>query len=74
MCDMPLELEVLVAEIRTRYRWLLCELQIELIEDGVVLRGKAITYYGKQVAQHELLRRGFVVAANHIVVSEPKRP
>jgi len=73
VCDMAKELEEIAAGIRTRYRWLILELQIELVEGGMVLRGRAVTFYGKQVAQYELLRRGLAIVANHIAVTVGKR-
>jgi hypothetical protein len=52
----------LATEIRLRHRSLLQALRIELVEDGVVLHGRAYTFYGKQIALHEILRRVAVVA------------
>jgi hypothetical protein len=66
---MPDELEGLAIDIRNRHRSLLLELRVEIHEDGVSLYGRAITFYGKQMAQEELLRRGFIVLANNIVVT-----
>lgn len=68
------EFEGIAADIRNRHRSLLLELRVEIHEDGVSLYGRAITFYGKQMAQHELLRRGFVVLANNIaVIRRPAR-
>jgi hypothetical protein len=59
----------LAAEIRARHRGLLRELRIEAVEGGVALFGRAYTFYGKQVALHEVRRRCRTpVVANHIIV------
>jgi hypothetical protein len=63
------ELKCLAAAVFTRYRSQLRELSIEVIAGGVILRGRSATFYGKQLAQHEVLRRGLVVVANDIVVA-----
>ena len=62
----------LAEAVRRANRHLLRELRVEVIEGGVVLSGRARSYYGKQVAQHEVLRRaGLVLLANRIVVDPP---
>lgn len=62
----------LAADIRWRHRNLLRELRIEVAEGGVILHGRAYSFYGKQVAQHEVLRRtGLVLLANRLVVAGP---
>jgi hypothetical protein len=71
--DNPQYLEELAEVIRLRYRAVINEIEIQAAERGVVLHGSAATYYGKQIAQHELLRRGFAVIANHIRVAEASR-
>jgi len=64
------ELRELAADIRTRHRALLRELRIEKVHGGVALHGFAYSFYGKQIAQHEILRRGdLTIVANSIVVS-----
>jgi len=63
-------LSELAEEIRLRHRALLREFQIEEVTGGVALSGHAYSFYGKQIAQHEILRRGDLpVVANWIVVS-----
>lgn len=60
----------LAADIRWRHRSLLRELRIEVVEGGVILHGRAYSFYGKQVAQHEVLRRtNLVLLANRIAVA-----
>lgn len=59
----------LAAAILRLHRALVRELRIEVVGGGVVLRGRAATFYGKQLALHEVLRRGLVVVANDIVVA-----
>jgi hypothetical protein len=59
----------LASEIRARHRDVLRELRIEAVAGGVVLHGRARTFYGKQVALHEVRRRcQLAVVANHITV------
>jgi hypothetical protein len=58
----------LAADIRRRHRYLLRDLRIEVVAGGVVLHGRAVTFYGKQLAQHEVMRRSFTIVANRIVV------
>jgi hypothetical protein len=58
----------LASDIRERHRGLLRDLRIEVVAGGVVLHGRANTFYGKQVAQHEVMRHSVTVVANRIVV------
>ena len=59
----------LAADIRRRHRGLLKELLIVVHDGRAELHGRATTFYGKQVALHEVLRRaGLPMAANRIVV------
>jgi len=62
--------EQLAAQIRNRYRSHLRELRIEVVEGGIVLRGRSSSFYGKQMAFHEA-RSGsqFAVLANQIEVA-----
>jgi hypothetical protein len=59
----------LESDIRERHRSLLRDLRIEVVAGGVVLHGHADTFYGKQVAQQEVMRRAITVVANRIVVA-----
>ena len=59
----------LVADIRLRHRALLREFWIEVGDAGAVLHGRASSFYGKQVALHEVRRHAeVVVVANRIMV------
>jgi hypothetical protein len=59
----------LAAEIRATHRALIRELRIEPVAGGVIIRGRASTYYGKQVAFHEVRRRcGRAVVGNQVCV------
>jgi hypothetical protein len=62
------DLDRLATDTRDRHRGHLREFRIEVAEGGVVLHGVAAAFYGKQLAQQALLRRGFHVIANRIVV------
>jgi hypothetical protein len=57
----------LASDVRGRHRGLLRDLRIEVVPGGVVLHGHARTFYGKQVAQEEVMRHA-VVVANRIMV------
>ena len=72
--DYRTELAELAASIRERLRVHLRELTLEPGCGGVVMRGRARSFYGKQLAQHEVMRRGLVVLANTIVVARVVRP
>lgn len=62
------DLDELAAVIHARLRGLLREVALESCLGGIVLRGRACTYHIKQLAQHEVLRRGLLLIANEIVV------
>jgi hypothetical protein len=69
--DLLRTLEQLAADIRARYRDVLRELRLDHVEGGLILRGRATRFYGKQVAFHEVKRLSrLVVLANQIVVQE----
>jgi hypothetical protein len=56
-------------DIVKQHRSHLRDLEILLTRRGVILHGLARSYYGKQLAFHEVSRRlGMRVIANHIVV------
>jgi hypothetical protein len=46
----------LAADVRNRHLNQLRELRIEVVEGGIVLRGRATSFYGKQIAFHEVSR------------------
>lgn len=48
------ELVRLAAEIQTRHRSHLREFRIEVVEGGIILFGRSVTFYGKQIAFHEV--------------------
>lgn len=65
----PATLAELAADILRRHRGLIRELTLEAVTGGVVLRGRAYSFYGKQVALHEVRRRGRLsVVANVLAV------
>lgn len=60
----------LAADIRQRNRGLVRDLRLEVAESGVILHGSAYSFYGKQVAQHEVRRlTGLTVLANRMTVA-----
>jgi hypothetical protein len=60
--------EALAADIQRRYRGHIRELIIEVVEGGLVLSGVARSYYGKQIALHEVRRTRHRVVANRMKV------
>ena len=64
-----IELEVMV-----RHRGRLRELTIHRVEGGVVLLGRAVSFYGKQIAFHEVKTLlDELVIGNRIAVDVPSR-
>jgi hypothetical protein len=62
----PADLE---ARIRVRLRGLVCDLTVVAREHGLVLRGRAVSYYAKQLAQHAAMNITCLpILANEIVV------
>jgi hypothetical protein len=60
----------LEAHVRCRLGGQLRHFRLDVVEEGVVLRGLAHTYYAKQLAQHEVMRAcGRPIVANEIVVT-----
>jgi hypothetical protein len=56
--------------LRTQLRSLVCDLSIEVTSGGLILHGSAYTFYGKQLAQQEVMRRTRRrVLINHITVN-----
>ena len=56
-------------DIVKQHRSHLRDLEILITRRGIILHGLARSYYGKQLAFHEVSRRlGMRVIANHIVV------
>jgi hypothetical protein len=64
------ELDELVAVIRHRHRAHLRELRIDATDGGLILSGRARSYYGKQMAQEEVLQRGLAIVANELTVAQ----
>ena len=52
----PYELDGLAELVRRRLAGRIRDLRLVLRENGIVLQGRACSYYGKQLAQHEVLR------------------
>ena len=70
----PDDLQELESYIRRRYRGLLLDLQLEVVGTCVVLHGRATSFYGKQMAQQEVLNHGGLsILANRIAV-RPDQP
>jgi len=58
----------LAEEILRKHRCVLREIAIHPEGDGVVITGFASFYYGKQLAQHEVLKAQLIIVANRIIV------
>jgi hypothetical protein len=52
----PHGLDGLAEIVRRRLAGRIRDLRLVLRENGIVLQGRACSYYGKQLAQHEVLR------------------
>ena len=52
----PHELDGLADIVRRRLAGRIRDLRLVLRDNAVVLQGRACSYYGKQLAQHEVLR------------------
>ena len=52
----PHELDGIAELIRRRLAGRIRDFRLVLRENGIVLQGRACSYYGKQLAQHEVLR------------------
>jgi hypothetical protein len=64
-----MELAQLEAQIQGHLCGRLVSLQLSLREEGLVLRGRARTYYAKQLAQHAAMRATKIpIRANEIEV------
>ena len=58
------------ARIQSRLAGRVREFRLILVESGLILRGRAHTYYAKQLAQHAVMKAtGLRVVANQIEVS-----
>ncbi len=69
LTDADRPLPELAAEIRHAHRSHLRELHLEVVLGGVVIRGVAVSYYGKQLAFHEVRRLcRLAIVANQIEV------
>ncbi len=64
------EIDRLGARVRHQLSGRLNDLRLELRDGGIVLRGRARTYYAKQLAQHAVMRATDVaILRNEIEVS-----
>jgi hypothetical protein len=63
------DLQGLAIEIQRNNRSLIREFRIDTSPEGLVLRGVAYSFYGKQVALSEVQRRTGQVLANRIEVA-----
>ena len=62
-------LEQLEVEVRSQLRGRVAHLRLELHPDGLVLHGRARTYYAKLLAQHALMEASDLpIVANEIEV------
>jgi hypothetical protein len=60
----------LEARVYDRLSGQLCDFQLEVVEEGLILRGHAHTYHAKQLAQHVVMEATQLpILANQIEVS-----
>lgn len=60
----------LETQIQCRLGGQVREFKVEVVDDGLILRGRARTYYAKQLAQHAVMEAtGMQILANEIEVS-----
>ena len=52
----PHELDGIADLVRRRLAGRIRDFRLVLRENGIVMQGRACSYYGKQLAQHEVLR------------------
>jgi len=70
-CEPKRTLQQLATEVRNAHRDVIRELRLDYVEGGLILRGVATSYFGKQFAFHEVKRRcRLKVLANQIVVRD----
>ena len=68
-CDVNEMVREAADVIRNRHRSHLRELQIKVVDGGVILYGVSVNFYGKQLALHEVIRVcQMLVLANRIEV------
>lgn len=70
MLDSVTTADDLEAHIRGRLRGQVCELRLHVGDEGVILRGRAPSYYVKQLAQQYVMESRMPILANEIEVSE----
>ncbi|MCE9562845.1 MAG: hypothetical protein K8U57_12440 [Planctomycetes bacterium] len=69
LSELDRALNRLATEIRNRHRSHLREFRIEKVDGGIILIGRSVTFYGKQIAFHEVCARcKWSVKANQIEV------
>jgi hypothetical protein len=61
--------QVIVAAVAARTGRRVRDLQVEVHEEGLILRGRSLSYYAKQLAQHAAMdASGLRIRSNRIVV------
>jgi len=68
--EAPAGLDELEAHVQCRIGGRVLHFRLDWCEGGIVLRGHSLTYYAKQLAQHEVMAATKLpIAANEIKVS-----
>lgn len=68
-CEELSELVQIEALLRSHLRGYVCDFQMTVRDGGVFLSGRSRTYYGKQLAQHNVMQRSRLpIRANNIDV------
>jgi hypothetical protein len=67
--DEPSESARLEAQLRVHLRGYVCDFRVIVQDGGLILYGRARTYYGKQLAQHGVMQQSErPILANKIAV------
>jgi hypothetical protein len=68
-CEERNDLARLEAHLRIRLRDYVYDFRIGIRDEGLILDGRARTYYGKQLAQHGVMEQSpLPIRANNIIV------
>jgi hypothetical protein len=68
----PEEVDQLLASVQRQLAGRICELRLLVEENGLVLQGRAYSYYAKQLAQQAVMKvTGLPLLANDIQVLSP---
>jgi hypothetical protein len=68
----PEAVDRLLASVQRQLAGRVCDLRLRVLDNGVVLQGRAYSYYAKQLAQQAVMKTtGLPLLANDIEVLSP---